>query len=293
MAQEIKHPLVSVIMPCYKMGQFIGEALESVGKQNYTNWEVIAVDDCGPEDGTCEAVEAFAQQFPNHRILYHRHEINGGVSAARNTAIELAQGEYLAFLDPDDWWEANYLVYQMETLSSGTNFDLIYSGVRFVDSQSKELGFFIPSSYFVSEFPKSLFCNNEIHLSTVVVRKKVVAAVGGFDCAPELQHIEDWDLWIRLAINGSKFIFSGNSLVKYRRHSQSASLDSSKMWQRTLCLMRKHRGEPGFVEALYERGHNLQVELSQMKRDYSGLKSIYENTINRRLKKILEFVLKK
>ena len=68
MTEESKHPLVSVIMPCYKMGRFIGEALESVGKQTYTNWEVIAVDDCGPEDGTRKAVEFFAKQFPNNRI---------------------------------------------------------------------------------------------------------------------------------------------------------------------------------------------------------------------------------
>ena len=50
--EEMKQPLVSGIMPCFKMGRFIGEALESVGAQTYTNWEVIAVDDCGPEDAT-------------------------------------------------------------------------------------------------------------------------------------------------------------------------------------------------------------------------------------------------
>jgi glycosyltransferase involved in cell wall biosynthesis len=80
-----------VILPCYKTGQFIGEALESVGVQTYTNWEVIAVDDCGPEDGTRGAVEAFAAKFPDHRILYHRHKLNAGVSAARNTGIRAAR----------------------------------------------------------------------------------------------------------------------------------------------------------------------------------------------------------
>jgi len=188
--EETKKPLVSVIMPCYKMGRFIGEALESVGKQTYTNWEVIAVDDCGPEDGTRKAVEFFAKQFPNNRIIYHRHEKNGGVSAARNTAIGMAQGEYLAFLDPDDWWEDNYLFEQMALLTSGSDLDLVYSGVCFVDFKGEKTGRFIPSSYFVASFPQSLFCNNEIHLSTVIVRKELVMAAGGFDCSPELQHIE-------------------------------------------------------------------------------------------------------
>jgi glycosyltransferase involved in cell wall biosynthesis len=274
------------------MGQFIGEALESVGKQSCPNWEVIAVDDCGPEDGTKEAVEDFAKKFPDHRILYHRHEKNAGVSAARNTAIGMAQGQYLAFLDPDDWWEDNYLIKQMELLTSGSDLDLVYSGVCFVDFKGEEIDRFTPSSYFLAAFPKSLFCNNEIHLSTVIVRKELVMAVGGFDCSSELQHIEDWDLWIRLAVKGSKFSATENSLVNYRRHSQSASLDSGKMWQRTLSLMRKHRGEPGFVEALYERGHNLQVEISQMKREFSGLKSIYENTINRKIRKFFRIFCK-
>ena len=72
-------PLVSIIIPSYKMGRYIGEALESVGKQTYENWEVIAVDDCGPEDGTKEIIESFAACHPQHRIEFIRHQKNGGV----------------------------------------------------------------------------------------------------------------------------------------------------------------------------------------------------------------------
>ena len=66
-------PLVSIIIPCYKMGKYIGEALESVGNQTYAHWEVIAVDDCGPEDGTKEIIESFAECHPQHRIEFIRH----------------------------------------------------------------------------------------------------------------------------------------------------------------------------------------------------------------------------
>jgi glycosyltransferase involved in cell wall biosynthesis len=81
--------LVSVIIPAYKMGQFIGEALDSVGAQTYPYWEVIVVDDAGPEDGTRAAVKAFAAKHPEHRIDYIRHETNQGVSAVRNTAFSI------------------------------------------------------------------------------------------------------------------------------------------------------------------------------------------------------------
>ena len=96
MIEETKKPLVSVIIPCYKTGRFIGEALESVGKQSYLNWEVLAVDDCGPEDGTREAVKAFAANHPDQRVEYIRHDCNRGVSAARNTGIRAARGSVVA-----------------------------------------------------------------------------------------------------------------------------------------------------------------------------------------------------
>src|SRR5215831_13863239 len=102
-------PLVSVIIPSYKMGAYIGEALQSVGGQSYRRWEVVVVDDCGPDDGTYDVIKAFRTSFPDHRVECVRHPTNRGVSAARNTAIAAAEGEFLAFLDPDDSWFPDHL----------------------------------------------------------------------------------------------------------------------------------------------------------------------------------------
>ena len=74
------------------MGRFIGDALNSVSKQTYDNWEVIVVDDCGPEDGTREVVDSFAEMHGQHRIEYITHAKNLGVSAARNSGIDVAKG---------------------------------------------------------------------------------------------------------------------------------------------------------------------------------------------------------
>jgi glycosyltransferase involved in cell wall biosynthesis len=238
--EETKKPLVSVIMPCYKMGRFIGEALESVGKQTYTNWEVLAVDDCGPEDGTKEAVESFAKQFPNNRIIYHRHEKNGGVSAARNTAIELAQGEYLAFLDPDDIWPGNsHLEVKCREILK-CNSDITYGDVIFIDEVGSQLGEYMVPSEFTRDFPDSLYRQNEIYLSTTLVNRESVIALGAFDTTPEIQHVEDWDLWIRLALRGAKFLKSNTSPVYYRRHPGAASTDVEKMWLLSSVMIRKH-----------------------------------------------------
>ena len=97
-------PAFSIIIPAYKMGRFIGEALASVGVQSCRDWEVIVVEDCGPEDGTEAIVRDFAKAHPNHRVEFIRHERNTGVSGARNTAIAAARGDFLAFLDPDNYW---------------------------------------------------------------------------------------------------------------------------------------------------------------------------------------------
>ncbi len=162
MNTETKEPLVSVIMPCYKMGRFIGDALKSVGKQTYTNWEVIAVDDCGPEDGTKEAVEAFAKQFSNRRVLYHRHEKNGGVSAARNTAIGMAQGEYMAFLDPDDWWVSDYINEQVMILLSEKGATCFCSNIL-ADEKGKAISIRTPTQFFLDNLPASLVYQNYLH----------------------------------------------------------------------------------------------------------------------------------
>ena len=226
---QAKLPFVSVIMPCYKMGRFIREALESVGAQTYTNWEVIAVDDCGPEDGTREAVEAFATKLPEHRVIYHRHEKNCGVSAARNTAISLAQGEYLAFLDPDDWWEKKYLELQIFGFETDLNISVVYTGTNKVDERGVFLEEWSPPENFDRAMPESVYLGNYINPSGVVASRSSVAQSGGFDTTPALQHVEDWDLWIKLAMGGYRFKRSTAPLVKYRQHSGAAGADREKL----------------------------------------------------------------
>ena len=223
--EEANQPLVSVIMPCYKMGRFIGEALESVGAQTYTNWEVIAVDDCGPEDGTREEVETFARKFPNHRIIYHLHEKNAGVSAARNTAIGLAEGEYLAFLDPDDAWDAAKLEFSVGAFRKAGDIVLAHHPVKVSQMVATDSPWadvcFQPSKesriYRLSD--EEHFLNtNGICTSTVVVSKekfeRIMFPVGMFF------QFEDWVAWCLLGNHG-RFAYQPEALATYRFHGSS------------------------------------------------------------------------
>ncbi|MCR5415742.1 MAG: glycosyltransferase [Pseudobutyrivibrio sp.] len=96
----------SVIIPTYGVGEYIGDALGCLMMQTYDNFEVIVVDDCSP-DNSGEIARGFLER--DDRFIYVKHEENQGVSAARNTGIERATGDYILFLDPDDLYERNLL----------------------------------------------------------------------------------------------------------------------------------------------------------------------------------------
>ena len=102
--------LVSIITPTYNCARFIGDTIRSVQAQTYSNWELIIVDDCSTDD-TAQVVAQFQQQ--DSRVQYHVLTENSGPAGARNRAIELAKGEYMAFLDSDDLWMPDKLERQL------------------------------------------------------------------------------------------------------------------------------------------------------------------------------------
>ena len=234
--------LVSVIIPCYKMGGYIAEALESIGKQTYENWEVIAVDDCGPEDGTREIVESFAADQPQHRVEYIRHKENGGVSKARNTGIHAAGGKYLAFLDPDDFWGSSYLALHVKALDSDPEIAVSYTGARMVDERGADTKQLFESGLIQCQnFPQSLYINCFIIPSAVVARSENVQSCGGFDEAAEMQHVEDWDLWLRMLKEDMQFIYTESAECFWRRHPEASTANTAAARSREEVLRNKHR----------------------------------------------------
>jgi teichuronic acid biosynthesis glycosyltransferase TuaG len=101
---------VSIITPCYNSVDYIAETIESVIAQTYKNWEMIVIDDCST-DGSYEIILSYAEK--DRRIRFYRMKKNGGAAKARNKAIEISNGEYLAFLDSDDLWLPDKLEKQL------------------------------------------------------------------------------------------------------------------------------------------------------------------------------------
>ena len=219
--------LVSVIIPSFKMGQFIGEALESVGVQTYPHWEVVVVDDAGPEDGTRAAVKAFAARHLNQRVEYIRHETNQGVSVARRTAFEVARGAYIAFLDSDDFFHPKKIEHAVQKLEKSPGCVLIHTAITPISTslQMKKFmrGWFNQSSFSGAYRPlqeNKILTENHICNSTVLCRRWAIQP----DDFPKkmVYQYEDWLVWLKLGARGL-FYFDPRPLTYYRIHKKSFS----------------------------------------------------------------------
>lgn len=114
--------LVSIIIPCYNQAHYIAKALKSVQKQTYTNWECIVVND-GSQDQSEAIVQSFSKEDPRIQLMNQK---NAGVAAARNNGYNKAQGEYIQFLDGDDWLHPDKLKTQVDYLEKYLSIDIVY-----------------------------------------------------------------------------------------------------------------------------------------------------------------------
>lgn len=128
--------LVSIITPMYKGAAFIGETIRSVQAQSYPYWEMIIVDDCSPDDGAGVAeVKKYAETDKRIRLIESKR--NNGSSGSRNIALRTAIGRYIAFLDSDDIWHADFLKKQL-TFMQQKNASLVFSSYRRIEEYTKE-----------------------------------------------------------------------------------------------------------------------------------------------------------
>jgi glycosyltransferase involved in cell wall biosynthesis len=214
--QHSHNPAVSVIIPAYNVARYIAAALNSVFVQTFRDFEVIVVNDGSPDTaGFEEALQPFRDA-----IVYIKQE-NGGPSAARNTGIRIARGEYLAFLDADDVWESTYLSEQMNAFSVDQSLDLHYLDALLIgDSVFAGRTFMemVPSDG-PATLEALLTMKCSVITSCVVLRRQTAMTAGLFD--PELRYSEDFDLWVRLAARGARLGYRRRVLAFHRLHPLS------------------------------------------------------------------------
>jgi len=224
---------VSVVIPAYNAAAHIAETLDSVFGQDFSDYEVIVINDGSPDTpALLDVLHPY-----RHRLVYLA-QANGGVSSARNLGIRHARGEYVAFLDSDDLWMPGYLREQMRRVAADPSIDLIYSnGVKIGESPlaGRTLMEGSPSHGPVT-FENLVDEKCTVLLSCTVVKRGVLLDAGGFDEA--FRRSEDFHLWLRLAFQGRHLAYHDQPLVRHRIRRGSLSHDRLTMIEAMIDVLR-------------------------------------------------------
>lgn len=211
--------LVSIIMPTYNCAEFISRTLDSVQAQTYKNWELIIVDDRST-DNTKEIVDEYAKN--DSRIKYHLLEVNSGAAVARTTAMKLAKGSYMAFLDSDDIWMPEKLECQIKWM---TDNDYAFSCTAYeqIDEEDNSLNRIIKTVKKTDYNRLLLDC--PVGNSTVVYN---VEKMGKFE-VPNIRKRNDDALWLQM-LKKEKYIWGmPDVLMRYRIRKNSISSNKLKV----------------------------------------------------------------
>jgi glycosyltransferase involved in cell wall biosynthesis len=217
MSQSAK-PEISIIMPCYNAAAYLEAAVASVRSQTFPAWELIVVDD-GSTDASPKLLAGISAQDPRIRVL---SQANLGPYPARNLGLKHAQGEFIAFLDADDWWEVSFLE-KMHRALSASGADLAYCGWQNVGLEGGRGQPYIPPDYQMEDKVECFLRGAApwpIHAA--LVRRQVLKEAGGFDLS--FPTCMDYDLWLRIAISGTICLVP--EVLAYYRHHVSGQITS-------------------------------------------------------------------
>ncbi len=226
---ERNEPTISVVIPVYEQPQLLAEALESVNEQTVDDIEVIVVDDASDTD--------FKPIVDRHgdRVRLLRHAENRGAAEARNTGIDAAHGEYVAFLDADDRWTPTKLEKQLEVFKrDDADLGLVYTGFVQYQLDGTEWERYPDAR---GDIYREELVRDRVHpTSTVMVRLECLKRAGGFD--PSLPSRQDYDLWIRIAEH-YEVDYVDEILVDKREQPDSISKDFDSRIEGDLAVFEK------------------------------------------------------
>lgn len=212
-------PQVSIIIPVFNGARFISDAIDSIFRQTFQDFEVIMIDD-GSTDETREIVSRY------RGLIYHYQE-NQGRPAARNTGLRHARGEYVAFLDADDIWNPDRLERGVNLLNAEPEIGLLHGEVTAIDAHGAQDESYTKwlRNFYVRERQKGsgylrLLDRCAIFSSSVLFRRKCIDEVGFYDMSFPIY--EDYDWYLRLASVHRISLMPGPAVAKYRLHDSNS-----------------------------------------------------------------------
>lgn len=219
-------PFVSVVVPTYNLARYTGEALESIQAQTFPDFEAIIVDD-GSTDDTLDVIRPYLSD-PRFRLI---EQANQGTAAARNTAITVASGEWIAFLDCDDLWLPEKLERQVELIKAHPRAALVFSnGIEFTENGDDGL-FYRKREVFPDGADLSrVLMRNCFWPCSVMVRRSDVLEVGLM--RTDISGVDDFDLWLKILERGGEARGLWEPLARYRKRTDSQGRNKAVMFER-------------------------------------------------------------
>ena len=242
---EKEKPFFSIVIPTYNHGHLIKRCLDSIVAQTYIHWEAIVVNNYS-NDNTVEIVESYRD--PRIRLVNNAN--HGIIAVSRNKGIELAKGDWICFLDSDDWWTCNKLEACIPFL---TNYDLIYTDM-FIRYNAENHGLKTLRGYQVNKrdpYKEMLLRGNPCVNSSVVCRKSVIEKIGYLSADVNLIAVEDFDYWLRMAWAKVRFKHIKKCLGYYWLGNGNLSFNKKQVNR---------------MEALYEK-HLMNIQSSKLKQE--------------------------
>jgi glycosyltransferase involved in cell wall biosynthesis len=230
-------PLVSVVIPVFNGERFLREAVQSVLDQDYSDLEIIIVDD-GSTDGTATVLRTLPE------TVRYLHQTNQGPAAARNRGIEHAQGSLIAFADADDLWPTDKLALQLPYLIQDTKTGIVLGRIQQVRLSETHNG-----QTRAEEFAEPAF---SVNLGSAIIRKSVFEQVGLFD--ETMRYSEDVDWFMRAREAGAAIVTIDAVTLLYRQHEQNMTRGKSTSELNVLQALKRsldrRRERTGFAPAL-------------------------------------------
>lgn len=237
-------PLVSVILPVYNGEAYLAQAVDSVLQQTLRPFELIAIDD-GSNDGSPSILASYRD-----RITVVR-QANGGVAAARNAGIARARGEFVAFLDQDDYWLPEKAARQAALFAANQRLGLVHTAVAYYDQVREE--YVAPQDptarpeQMTGDCYESLLLSNPLVNSSVMVRRSVLEQVGTCDLRIRGNTVQDYDLWLRIA-KKYEFAYAPEPLTAFRLHGNQGHRDRRAMLAEELKVVLRQRPRSAWRE---------------------------------------------
>lgn len=219
---------VSIIVPCFNQAQYLDEALQSVFEQTYTNWECIIVND-GSSDNTAELAKKWVEKDSRFKYVYKE---NGGLSSARNAGLEKSNGDYIQFLDSDDWIAKTKLELSLQQLKLAKKQDVkvaISNFRMFIDSPQNTLVPYCNLNSQLFNFESLLYQWEESFTIPIHCGLFESSLFKSFRFPENLKAKEDWVMWVSLFHKNCEAVFLDQTLALYRRNSNSMTMTKNML----------------------------------------------------------------